>query len=75
MQRKKLTDKEIEEQKNSKKLGLVPLEQQDEVEKFTKKKVKSARLEQKQKHQDHKRKLQQLENPVIEYFLIPVVKT
>jgi len=61
MQRKKLTDKEIEEQKNNKKLGLVFLALQEEVEKLTKKKEKLTVQKPKQKHQDRKRKLQQLE--------------
>jgi hypothetical protein len=36
----------------------VSLEQQEGAEKLTKRKVKLAKLEQKQKHLDHKRKLQ-----------------
>jgi len=44
---------------NNKKLGLVFLAPQEEVEKLTKKKEKFTVQKQKQKHQDHKRKLQQ----------------
>jgi len=41
------------------------------VEKLTKKKEKLTVQKPKQKHQDRKRKLQQLENLVIKKFLIP----
>jgi len=41
------------------------------VEKLTKKKEKLTVQKLKQKHQDRKRKLQQLENLVIKKFLIP----
>jgi len=51
--------KKLKSKKNNKKLGLVFLALQEEVEKLTKKKEKFTVQKPKQKHQDRKRKLQQ----------------